>query len=312
VRCLLTVVDEGHFGRAAERLFVSSPALSQQVRKLERVVGTTLIDRSVHPLRLTPAGEVFLVEAREALAASERALAAVAAHRRQQEATLRVGFMTASAGPRLRQMIATVKASVPGVAVQLVGLSWPQQAAAVRDGSCDASLVRPPIEDVTGLRFDLVEWETRVVALPIDHWLAARADVSVSDLDGEVHATDSHSDPVWVRWWACDPRPSGIPVRYGPEAHTMDELLEIVAAGQAIAITGSFVPESYRRPDVVFVPITDAAPCPLSLCTRAGDSSALVQLLRRATRTTHPEVMVTGGATASAPDAVRRRIDDMP
>ena len=281
VRYLATVVEEGHFGRAAERLYISPPALSQQVRKLERSLGATLVDRSAHPLRLTRAGEVFLAEARQALAAADRAVAAVSAHRRAERATLRVGFMTASAGPRLRQMIDSVERRVPGVTVTLVGLLWSEQVDAVRDGSCDASLVRPPFTDTTGLRLDLIEWETRVVALPTAHRLAGRAQVCLEDLDGEVHATDSRADPVWVRWWACDPRPSGAPVRYGPEAHTMEELMEIVAAGQAIAITGSFVPEIFRRPDITYVPITDADPCPLSLCTRADDHGLLVDLLRQ-------------------------------
>jgi DNA-binding transcriptional LysR family regulator len=284
VRYLVAVVDEGHFGRAAQRLYISAPALSQQVRKLERALGVALIDRSAHPLRPTPAGERFLAEAREALAAADRAVATVSAHRREQITTLRIGFMTASAGPRIRQIVDEVRHEVPGVFVQLVELSWPQQASAVRDGVVDASLVRPPVKDTTGLRFDVVQLENRVVALPVTHSLAAREAVTIDDLDGEPHVAGDEVDPAWVRWWACDPRPSGVPVRYGPSVRTMDELLEVVAARQAIAITGGFVPESYRHPEVTFVPLVDVEPCPLSLCTRAADSSSLVASLRRAAR----------------------------
>jgi hypothetical protein len=64
----------------------------------------------------------------------------------------------------------------------------------------------------------------------------------------------------------------------------MDELLEVVAAGQAIAITDGFVPDSYHHPEVTFVPVTGVEPCPLSLCTRAADTSPLVTALRRAAR----------------------------
>ncbi|MER6170330.1 LysR family transcriptional regulator [Streptosporangium sp. NPDC001681] len=282
VRYLIAVVDEGHFGRAAQRLYVSAPSLSQQVRKLERTLGVELIDRSAHPLRPTEAGRRFLVEAREALAASDRAVSAVAAYQRGLTGCLRLGFMTAAAGPHSRRLLDELHRRIPTSSIRLVELPWPQQASAVRSGHVDAALVRPPIADTTGLRFDVVLHEPRVVALPVAHRLAGRATVSLAELDGEPHVTDDEADEQWVQWWACDPRPSGVPVRYGPSVHTMDELLEVVAAGLAISITGGFVSHSRWHPDVVFVPVMDVEPCPLSLCTRSSDDSALVTALRRA------------------------------
>lgn len=154
----------------------------------------------------------------------------------------------------------------------------------MRAGTVDASLVRPPVADTDGLRLDLVRHEPRVVALPAGHRLAGRAEVGLADLDGEPHVTDDETDEEWVRWWACDPRPSGVPVRYGPTVHTMDELLEVVASGAAIAITGGSVVDSFRHPEVVYRPVADAEPCPISLCTRADDASPLVAALRRAVR----------------------------
>jgi DNA-binding transcriptional LysR family regulator len=289
VRYLVAVVDEGHFGRAAEKLYISAPALSQQVRKLEHTLGVELIDRSAHPVRPTTAGHRFLAEARHALAAADRAVAAVEAHRRELAATLRLGFITASAGPRIRHLIDELRREVPDVSVQRVELAWPQQASAVCDGVVDAALVRPPIADTTGLRLDVVHHEPRIVALPLTHRLATREAVELADLDGETHVTGDEADPSWVRWWACDPRPSGVPVCYGPSVRTMDELLETVAAGQAIAITGGFVANGYRHPEVTFVPITDVEPCPISLCTRAADTSTLVTALRTAARSLHAE-----------------------
>ncbi|MCG3757710.1 LysR family transcriptional regulator [Amycolatopsis sp. Poz14] len=288
VRYLVAVVDEGHFGRAADKLYVSAPALSQQIRKLERTLGAELLDRSAHPVRPTPVGRRFLDEARQALAAADRAVAAVEAHRRELAATLRVGFMSASAGPLVRNIVDTARREEPGLSIRMVELPWSQQATTVRDGEVDAALVRPPIADATGLRLDVVHHEPRVVALPVTHRLASRDAVELADLDGEIHLTDDDADPAWVRWWACDPRPSGIPVRYGPSVRTMDEMLEAVAGGQAIVITGSFVADGYRHPHVAFVPITDAEPCPISLCTRAADTSPLVGALRNAARALRP------------------------
>ncbi|WP_300017621.1 LysR family transcriptional regulator [Pseudonocardia sp.] len=91
VRYLVTVVDEGHFGRAAARLYVSGPALSKQIRTLERKVGAELLDRVAHPVVPTEAGHRFLPDARTALAAADRAVAAVEAHRRAADGVLRLG-----------------------------------------------------------------------------------------------------------------------------------------------------------------------------------------------------------------------------
>ncbi|WP_103380446.1 LysR family transcriptional regulator [Pseudonocardia dioxanivorans] len=242
---------EGHFGRAAARLYVSAPALSQQVRKLERAVGAELVDRSTHPVRPTEAGARFLAEAREALAAADRAVAAVDRYRRELATTLRIGFMTASAGPQVRGLIDELRREEPEAVVRLVELPWDRQAASVRDGTVDAALVRPPVTDRAGLRFDLVRHEPRVVARPVRHPLAGRG-------------------------------------AYRPSVRTMGEQLEVVAAGQAIAITGGFVADSHRHPGVVFVPVSDVEPCALSLCTRTADRSALVAALRQALRAIRP------------------------
>ncbi|MCO7192513.1 LysR family transcriptional regulator [Pseudonocardia sp. McavD-2-B] len=282
VRYLVAVVDEGHLGRAAARLYVSGPALSKQIRTLEHKLGAELLDRSTHPLVPTEAGRRFLAEARVALDAADRAVAAVEAHGRAAAGVVRLGFMTAATGTHTRRIIELVQRDVPAASVQLVQLPWPDQADAVRAGTVDASLVRPPVADTDGLRLDVVRLEPRVVALPRGHRLAARAVVELADLDGEPHANDDRTDEQWVRWWACDPRPSGVPVTYGPTVHTMDELLEVVAAGAAVAITGSSVVDSVRHPEVVFVPIADVEPCPISLCTRSADRSPLVEALRRA------------------------------
>jgi DNA-binding transcriptional LysR family regulator len=289
VRYLVAVVDEGHFGRAAARLYVSGPALSKQVRALEQKLGADLVDRSAHPLVPTEAGRRFLPEARAALAAADRAVAAVEAHRRAQAGVLRLGFMTAATGTHTRRILDLVQREVPAASVQLVQLPWPDQAASVRAGTVDASLVRPPIVDTDGLRLEMVRHETRVVALPAGHRLATRTAVRLDDLDDDPHVTDDETDERWVRWWACDPRPSGRTVRYGPVVHTMDELLEVVASGEAIAITGGSVPDSFRHPEVVFPPVTDAEPSRISLCTRVDDRSPLVEALRRAARVVQVE-----------------------
>lgn len=290
VRYVVAVAEAGHFGRAAQRLFISGPALSKQIRALERALGVDLLDRTSHPIVPTEAGRRFLAEARPALAAADRAVAAVKAYRRELAGALRLGFMTAATGTHTREIVDLLQRDFPSASVQLVQLPWPDQVDAVRAGNVDASLVRPPFSHMDGLQLDVVRYEPRVVALSSRHPLAVRPAVELADLDGDPHVTDDEADEQWVRWWACDPRPSGVPVAYGPIVHTMDELLEVVAANEAVAITGSSVVDSFRHPDVVFVPIIDVEPCPISLCTKSDDQSSLIVALRKAVhvvQTTH-------------------------
>jgi DNA-binding transcriptional LysR family regulator len=284
VRYLLAVADEGHFGRAAQRLYISPPSLSQQIRKLEQQVGAVLLDRSAHPVRPTEAGARFLREARTAVDAADRAVSAVATYLREQASTVRIGFISGAAGPFTRPVLDELAEAAPHVVVQMVQLGWAEQGSAVRDGTVDAAFVRPPIADLSGLCLDLVFDEPRVVALTTAHRLAGRVEVGIDDLDGEVQVTDDEVEDAWLRWWSVDPRPSGAPVRYGPVVHTMDEMLHVVAAGQAIAITASSVAETNRRSDIAFVPIRDVDPCPVSLCTRAGATGGPVAALRTAVR----------------------------
>ncbi|MGW0038957.1 LysR family transcriptional regulator [Gordonia sp. NPDC003376] len=286
VHYFVAVVDEGHLGRAADALYISAPALSQQIRKLERRLGTELLDRSAHPLRPTRAGDRLLAEARVLLQSATRAVEAV----RDESARLRIGFMTASMTPQARRLLAQLRDRHPECEIDLVELAWDKQAFAVQKGVVDVSLMRPPVADPEGLRFDLLCREGRVVALPVEHPLAQRDSVMLADLDGEVHVTDDAADAVWVRWWACDPRPSGRPVVYGPSVHTMSELLEVVADGNGISITGEFVPSAHVHPEVVFVQVSDVEPSSLCLCSRSNDSSPMVRAAREVVR-------AFGGAT---------------
>ena len=291
---VIEVLDRGHFGRAAEALFISAPALTQQVRSLERRLGVELIDRTRHPLQPTAEGARFLIEARAVVTAAERALAAVTT----KQTNVRIGFMTAAIDTATYGLIEQMRKTHDNYTFELVELAWSDQAPAVQRGAVDAAIMRPPISDDTGLQLDVIFVENRVVALPLRHRLAGRDSVSVTDLDDDRHVDALDVDPEWVRWWACDPRPSGQPVRYGPSVRTIDEVLEAVAAGDSVAITSAMVPDTHRHPLVTFVRVRDAEPSPVCLCTREGDANPAVAALRKAARDMRMRAGASSGGTA--------------
>lgn len=276
---LVVLVEEGHFGRAAAKLFVSAPALSQQVRRLEAQVGARLVERGSHPVRPTDAGHALLPHARRLLQTAEDAADAVARVTRRESGALRVGFINGGGGTFSMGLLSRL-----GTQLELVLLDWPDQVAAVARGHVDASFVRPPMPSVEGVRLEPIGTEPRVVALQRDHPLASRASVSIDELDDEVHVDTAGMPPVWRDWWSIDPRPSGARVRYGPCVRSIDELIGVVSTGVAMAITAASIADHYAGADVCFVRIADVEPCGIELCTRVGDPHPGVRALRAAVR----------------------------
>jgi DNA-binding transcriptional LysR family regulator len=121
--------------------------------------------------------------------------------------------------------------------------------------------------------------EPRVVLLPIDHRLAGRQSVTIDDIADEPIPKFRHCDPAWNDFWRIDPRPDGSRAPEGPLLETLEDGLELVAAGQAVAITTS----SYERlrPDITTVPLEGVQPIHVVVASRAGDRSRLVAAFRR-------------------------------
>lgn len=279
------MVDEGHFARAAEKLYITPPALTQQIRKLEREVGFGLLDRDRHPVVPTPAGAAFLREVRHVLDAAQRASAVAASEARRMQQRFDLGFVGTPLGGRTREVLDAFIAESGVDDMHLVELSLAEQTTAVLSGRVDAGFAWGPV-DVAGLRVERALTAPRVVALPTGHVLSRRKTVSIADLRDEVHIQLAHEmvSETWSRWWSVDPRPDGSVVRYGPVIHTIAEFLEQVASGRGVCITSELLQQVNSRSDVVFVPIRDIEPSEVVLCTRTDDDSPMVTTLRRLVR----------------------------
>ncbi|MFC5060596.1 LysR family transcriptional regulator [Actinomycetospora atypica] len=191
LRYFVTVAEERHFGRAAERLHIVQPAVSQQIARLERELGTTLIDRSPRHVRLTPAGERVLDAARETLAAADRVRAAVG----DPGTTLRVGTAPALTA-RLERALAVLRADDPSGQVVLVDLPAAERLAAVRDGRLDVALMRGT-RSSPGLTVVPVWTEPLHAVLAADHPLSGRGAVTLAELaEGPMLLLDGGADPA--------------------------------------------------------------------------------------------------------------------
>jgi DNA-binding transcriptional LysR family regulator len=177
----LAVVDEGSFTRAASRMHVSQPSLSQQVRMLEAELGGELVERLPRSVRLTAAGKAFLPYARTAVHSSERAVQAARAALQLETGELEISTVRSIAAGLLPGLIQSWRQRLPGTSVRLHEFTHRKLSEdSVRDGLADMGIGPPPL-DWTGPVCRL-GWEEFVIVLPYDDPLASRASLALDEL----------------------------------------------------------------------------------------------------------------------------------
>ncbi|MDX3067296.1 LysR family transcriptional regulator [Streptomyces sp. ND04-05B] len=271
LRLYLTLSEELHFGRAAARLFITQPALSQQIRELEKRLGVRVVERTSRTITLTDAGQALLREARAAVAAVDRLRRVADAQLRQTSGRIVVGTMGAEASmAHTRAVLGLLQERHPGTTVQLVNPGFGDHMAALAQHEADVFFLRPPVTDDIELHH--LATEPRVACLSAGHPLAALPRLTLAQLDGVPVVDMPEQVPrLWWDFWAVDPRPDGSRVRYGPVVTDMESLLHTVAAGEAMCFLPAAAREYFPRPGIRYIDVVDLAP----------STSALAWLRRR-------------------------------
>lgn len=273
VRYFTVVADRRHFGRAAADLLVAQPSLSRQIRKLEADLGARLFDRTPQGARLTDAGEIFLPRARALLRSAAQATAAARAA--AQPARITVGF---TSGLIITPAVRDLRRRYPDADVATQHLPWNEPRAALLDHRADVVVTRLPLE-TRGLRVTILYDEPRVLLVPRGHALAGKESVSLADIAGE--PIPRLPDAAWNAYWRIDPRPDGSPAPDGPEVNAVEDKLELIAAGQAVAIVSAGMRADRLHPELTTVAFDDVEPSHVVLATRAEERSRLVAAFAR-------------------------------
>lgn len=184
LRYFVAVAEELHFGRAAKRLRMAQPPLSQQIARLELKLGVRLLERTSRKVELTEAGSVLLVEARRILAAAREAVMATQRVGRGEAGTISVGFTTAAMLLSLPRIIRQFREEFPAIHLDLREMSTAQQLGALRAGELDLGFVRQPPQDEL-IRTEPAMSEQLVVAMRANHRLAERESVAPEELADE-------------------------------------------------------------------------------------------------------------------------------
>ncbi|MFJ6833403.1 LysR family transcriptional regulator [Streptomyces sp. NPDC091209] len=238
VRYFVAVAELLHFGRAAQRLHIAQPALSRQIKALEKDLDAVLLERDSRGVALTAAGRQLLDDAHPLLAAADATRRRVRRAAARGPGRLVVGFR---AGVVVTHALRAFGAGHPDVDVQARRVEWDDQERLILDGTVDLAYVRRPIQE-EGLALLPLFDEARVAMLPAAHRLAGKEELTLADLESE----------TWLRY--SDPGPDDLPIR------TIEEKFERVAGGAGITLVPESVAEQYSRPDITYVPVTDAPP----------------------------------------------------
>nr|WP_320011937.1 LysR substrate-binding domain-containing protein [uncultured Desulfobulbus sp.] len=244
LRYFRAVAEELHFGRAAKKLNISQPPLSQQIKKFEDELGIDLFTRNKRFVSLTPAGKHLLLEAKEILAKIDRAYESLRAVATGEEGHLALGYIGPALDTPLADRIRAFKQRYPKVQLGLVEMPTNAQLQAVLSGEIDAGVVRLFRHDTTGLGCVKFHQESYALAVPKGHPLAPKRAVQIKDLAQEEfiffpRSSQPHLYDEWMRIFALH----GFSPKIVQEAVTKSAALSLAAASIGIAI----VPESIQK-----------------------------------------------------------------
>jgi DNA-binding transcriptional LysR family regulator len=255
LRYFTVVAEELHFSRAATRLNMAQPPLSQQIRHLEEELGVQLLARSRRHVELTEPGRQFLDSAREILALVDRAVTQVQRAARGEEGHITIGLVSsASYEDVLPRILRAYRERHPTVAITLQEMSSGEQVVALREGRIQVGFLRPPIQE-PGITTITVLREPLVAVLPADHPLATRRRIPLAALAGDPFILIPRSHGLGILdlvMGAC--LEAGFVPRIAQEAKEIQTVVGFVAAGFGV----SLLPETVRRlahNGVVYLPL---------------------------------------------------------
>ncbi len=260
LRYFAAVAEEGALTRAAERLFVSQPALTKQIKQLEALLGVRLFERSRSGMALTEPGRALAGRLPELLGVWDRTVAETRGAASRAARVLRVGFIASAANEATQEIVAGFAARRPGWRVEMRQASWGDPSAGLADGEVDVALLRLPFPGQEALRTEELFAEARWVALPAGHRLASREVVAFAELWDEPFVAAPAETGGWRDYWLGTDERGGRPVRVGAVTDQPDEWLSAIANGYGVALAPASAARFYARPGVVYRPVEGVGP----------------------------------------------------
>jgi DNA-binding transcriptional LysR family regulator len=260
IEIFLTVAEELHFGRTAERLHVSPARISQAIKQQERVLGVALFERTSRQVSLTPAGRQLRDDLLPGYRQIQEAIAKAAALGRGITGTLRVGFSAAWCGNLIIKAADAFKDRHPDCDIQIQELPLNDGFALLRGRQLDLQLTELPADEPDITTGPTIFSLPRALVVPAGHPFAARPSISLEDLAHVQLITITGPPQYWLDFHLPSHTPAGKPIPRGPATIAWQEVLSLVSAGKGVCPTSALAADYYSRPDLAFVPFHDAPP----------------------------------------------------
>ena len=282
LRCFVAAAEELHFGRAAQRLNMTQSPLSRQIQLLERILDVTLLERTSRQVSLTPAGRVFLIEARRIVRLSESAALSARRVAKGDAGRVAIGFTAVSGYNLVPQIVAQARASLPNIDLELREMVTTDQVDALLTGLIDIGFVRPPLDRH---EFDTacVQVEPLVVALPAGDPRQSKAVLALNDFDGLPLIMYARQGAGYFHQMLVGLFDgAGVAPQYVQHVTQIHSMLGLVHAGLAAAI----VPESASGLHMIDVQFRRLAtepekPVELHMAWRRDNSNPALEPMRR-------------------------------
>jgi len=250
LQCFVTLAEELNFSRAAERLHVAQPALSQQIRALEERVGTQLIDRTRRPLRLTEAGQYLATEARQILGSFAEATLGALEIGAGRRGWLSIGFTRSVMYSILPLALKAFHHAYPQVELKLFEMLTDEQNDALRDMRIHIGIGRQPLPMPGYTTLPLLR-ERFIVMMAADHPLAKRKKVRLADLaDTPLILYPAHHNAQFKYTVQALYRDAGVTPIVAHQTYEIQTAIALVAAGLGVTVVGESVAR-HGRTDVV-------------------------------------------------------------
>jgi DNA-binding transcriptional LysR family regulator len=279
LRYFIAVAEELNFSRAAERLNIAQPPLSQQIKELEEKLGVQLFDRKKRPLQLTIAGEVFLEDAHLVIATLERAIRSVRRAGRGEVGRLVVAVNSSIANSVLPDILQSFRDRFPDVRLILREIASFQQAEEIRNQQIDVGFERLPSKNSNDptLKFMPIFRESLVVALPKNHRLAAKTQISLEELANEPFVFPSTDLVPSYGQIISLCQDVGFYPNIVQEATWMITILSLVAGGVGVTLLPANA-QNLQRTGVVYRPLEGQnLTRQIAVVWRRDDSSPILQ-----------------------------------
>lgn len=255
MRYFVVLGEELNFRRAAEKLFITQPALSTAIKALENQTGTTLLRRNTRQVALTDVGAAFLPVAVEALRVVDSAVDDLVAQARRNR-RIRLGYLIGTGADVLFRLVRHFEAAHPEIIVETKEFDFSDPTAGLADRTTEVAIIRPPV-DLPEHRMLILDSEDWVACLPRDHRFAGRNEVSIAELLDDPIVVAPGSAGRWRDYWMAMDARDGTPPTIAAVASTYEEETTTVARGLGISFTSEASARLYNRQGIAYVPIVD-------------------------------------------------------